>query len=204
MEPLPVQLDKIITYHKALADPTRFRMLILLAQGECSGGQLAERLHLAPATVTHHAAKLREAALIRERREKNTIYFSLSEYFLREHAQASLDLIFQNPLVEKEELSLENEKLQASVFKHFFTKEGRLIRIPAQYKKKLIALERIARTLEHGRTYPERELNEVIREYHEDFATIRREFIMHHFMFRENEVYELNPEEMWTKWEEVR
>ncbi|MCZ8520699.1 MULTISPECIES: DUF2087 domain-containing protein [Paenibacillus] len=201
---MPVQLDKIIAYHKALADPTRFRMLILLAQGECSGQQLAERLHLAPATVTHHAAKLREAALLRERREKNTIYFSVSEYFVRGHAQASLELIFKNPPPDKEESSVENEKLQASVFKHFFTKEGKLIRIPAQYKKKLIALGRIARELEKGRAYTERELNEVIKAYHEDFATIRREFIMHHFMFREKDVYELNPEEMWTQWEEVR
>lgn len=52
--------------------------------------------------------------------------------------------------------------------------------------------------------YPERELNEWIKQYHEDFATIRRELIMHQFMYREREMYELNPREMWTRWDQVR
>ncbi len=59
-----MQLDKIITYHKALADATRIRMLILLADGELNGQVLAEKLGVTPATITHHAAKLREASLI--------------------------------------------------------------------------------------------------------------------------------------------
>ncbi len=77
-----MQLDKVVAYHKALADPTRIRMLILLAEGELNGGELAERLSVTPATITHHAAKLREASLINERREKNTIYFRLNHYFI--------------------------------------------------------------------------------------------------------------------------
>ena len=65
-----MQLEKIVAYHKALADPTRLRMLLLLAQGELHGQALAERLNLSQPTVTHHASKLREAALIKERRER--------------------------------------------------------------------------------------------------------------------------------------
>lgn len=51
--------------------------------------------------------------------------------------------------------------------------------------------------------YAEQKINEFIRQYHEDFATIRREFIMHGFMFRDNEEYELNPREMWARWEKL-
>jgi hypothetical protein len=58
--------------------------------------------------------------------------------------------------------------------------------------------------LEPGRKYAEREINEFIKQYHEDYATIRREFIMHQFMYRENDVYEMNPQEMWTRWEQLR
>lgn len=47
-----MQLEKVVAYHKALADPTRIRMLILLADGERNGLELAERLSLAPATIT--------------------------------------------------------------------------------------------------------------------------------------------------------
>lgn len=85
----------------------------------------------------------------------------------------------------------------------FYTEDGKLRSIPSQYKKKLIVLEQLAAKLERGRKYSEKEINEFIKAYHEDFATIRREFIMQHYMYREKEVYELNPVEMWAKWEEL-
>ncbi|GAB1805892.1 hypothetical protein PMEGAPR236_09840 [Priestia megaterium] len=43
----------------------------------------------------------------------------------------------------------------------------------------------------------EKEVNEHIKKYHEDYATIRRELIMQHFMYRQSGEYELNPKEMW-------
>ncbi|BFT75208.1 metalloregulator ArsR/SmtB family transcription factor [Paenibacillus sp. P36] len=198
-----MQLDKIITYHKALSDATRIRMLILLRDGELNGQVLAEKLGVTPATITHHAAKLREASLIHERRDKNTIYFALNEYFIRSNASATADLIFKNQKGESATMQSEDtrQNLKQSIIRNFFTQDGKLKHIPAQLKKKLIVLGHLIDQLEKGRTYTEKELNEWIKQYHPDFATIRREFIMHQFMFRENEVYELNPPEMWAKWE---
>jgi hypothetical protein len=94
--------------------------------------------------------------------------------------------------------------MKDSVIRNFFSKDGRLRQIPAQYKKKLIALEYMASQLKPGVVYTEKEINDFIKPFHEDFATIRREFIMHQFMYRQNERYELNPPEMWTRWENVR
>ncbi|MNV71264.1 hypothetical protein D3C71_1642730 [compost metagenome] len=93
--------------------------------------------------------------------------------------------------------------LKESVLRNFFAKDGRLRQIPAQYKKKLIALQYMVEKLEPGVVYTEKEINEFIKAFHEDFATIRREFIMHQFMYRQNDKYELNPQEMWTHWENV-
>ncbi|MFC3746463.1 metalloregulator ArsR/SmtB family transcription factor [Paenibacillus sp. GCM10012306] len=198
-----MQLDKIVNYHKALADPTRLRMLLLLSQGEMHGHALAEKLNLSQPTVTHHAAKLREAALIKERRDKNTVFFKLNPEFIRENAEASLEFIFAKGARAMEEQSPENS-LKESVIRNFFAKDGRLRQIPAQYKKKLIALQYIVEKLEPGVVYTEKEINEFIKTFHDDFATIRREFIMHQFMYRENDKYELNPPEMWTHWEYVK
>jgi len=197
-----MQLDKVVAYHKALADPTRIRMLILLADGKRNGQTLAEKLAVTPATITHHAAKLREAGLIRERRDKNTIYFSLNDYFLRGNAEAAVRLIYRGADGKGGEEDMEEmlDKTRESVVRNFFTKEDRLKHLPAQLKKKLIVLEHLASRLEHGRKYAEKEINEFIKTYHEDFATIRREFIMHQFMYREDGIYELNPSEMWVKW----
>ncbi|GAB6928956.1 hypothetical protein JCM10914A_29390 [Paenibacillus sp. JCM 10914] len=201
-----MQLDKVVSYHKALADPTRIKILILLAEGELNGQVLAEKIGVTPATITHHAAKLREASLINERRDKNTIYFSLNDYFIKNSATATEKLIYQRVRASEgslERLQEEDQKVRGSVIKNFFTSEGKLKSIPAQLKKKLIVLTHMVSELERGRTYSEKEINEYIIGFHEDFATIRREFIMHHFMFREDGVYELNPQEMWAKWEDL-
>ncbi|WP_152381391.1 DUF2087 domain-containing protein [Paenibacillus brasilensis] len=186
----------------ALADPTHMRILLLLSRGEMHGQALAKKLNLSQPTVTHHASKLREAGLIKERREKNTVYFTLNPELIRQHAEATVRFIFEKGEGE-EEMSELNETLEATVLRNFFAKDGKLRQIPAQYKKKLIVLQMLAEKLEPGRIYPERELNERIKQYHEDFATIRRELIMHQFMYREREMYELNPREMWTRWDQV-
>ncbi|KAF6574254.1 DUF2087 domain-containing protein [Paenibacillus sp. SEL3] len=198
-----MQLDKMVNYHKALADPMRMRILLLLSRGEMHGQALAKKLNLSQPTVTHHASKLRETGLIKERRDKNTVYFTLNPELIRQHAEATVRFIFEKGEGE-EEMSELNETLEASVLRNFFSKDGKLRQIPAQYKKKLIVLQMLAEKLEPGRMYPERELNEWIKQYHEDFATIRRELIMHQFMYREREMYELNPREMWTRWDQVR
>lgn len=73
--------------------------------------------------------------------------------------------------------------------------------VPVQLKKKQIVLEHMVSQLEKGRKYTEKEINDFIKNYHDDFATIRREFIMHQYMFRDNQIYELNPQELWARWE---
>ncbi|QKS47062.1 metalloregulator ArsR/SmtB family transcription factor (plasmid) [Paenibacillus cellulosilyticus] len=200
-----MQLDKIVSYHKALADPNRLRMLVLLADGERNGLELAEKLGVTPATVTHHAAKLREASLINERREKNTIYFSLNDYFLKNSATAASEFIYRGASARGETNPMDAEltRLKESVIRNFSDKEGKLKQIPSQLKKKLIVLEHIVSGLEKSRTYTEKEINEFIKQYNDDFATIRREFIMHQFMFRDKETYELNPPELWARWESL-
>ncbi|MCM3038945.1 metalloregulator ArsR/SmtB family transcription factor [Paenibacillus motobuensis] len=203
-----MQLDKIVAYHKALADSTRIKILILLAEGELNGQVLAEKLFVTPATITHHAAKLRAASLIHERREKNTIYFSLNHYFINAYGTATANIIYKNAthLPEGEDHPMEdrNQKLKQSVLSNFFTSAGRLQHIPAQLKKKLIVLEHMISGLTQGRSYTEKEINEFIKQYHDDFATIRREFIMHQFMSREDGIYTMNPPEMWLKWETLK
>ncbi|MNH79533.1 Transcriptional repressor SdpR [compost metagenome] len=198
-----MQLDKLVAYHKALGDPTRLRMLMLLSEGEASGQELADRLNLSQPTITHHAAKLRQASLLNERREKNTVYFSLNRYFIENHALATQQFIFKKKEI-VEEMEDKNESLKESVLRNFFAKDGHLKQIPAQLKKKLIVLEYMVSKLDPGHKYGEREINEFIKPMHEDYATLRRELIMHQFMYRENEEYELNPREMWTDWRALK
>ncbi|MBW7457531.1 DUF2087 domain-containing protein, partial [Paenibacillus sepulcri] len=170
---------------------------------EMTGQELAEKLFLSTATITHHAAKLRAVSLLHERREKNAIYFSLDRYFLKQYAGAMDNLLQEqhNKIEETSTMDEKNERLKQSVLRNFFSGDGKLKHIPAQLKKKRIVLESLAERLVEGRSYSEQEINGFIKQFHDDFATIRREFIMHAYLYRDNEVYERNPRSMWEKWE---
>lgn len=63
---------------KALSDPTRREILRLLTRGELSAGDLAEHFELTRPSVSHHFAVLKEADLIRSRREGQQIYYALN------------------------------------------------------------------------------------------------------------------------------
>jgi DNA-binding transcriptional ArsR family regulator len=63
---------------KALADPTRRKILQLLRGGELSAGELAEHCDMSKPSVSHHFAVLKSADLIAARREGQNIYYSLN------------------------------------------------------------------------------------------------------------------------------
>lgn len=87
-----MQLDRIVQFHKTVGDVTRIRIIALLKSGPLHGQALAGKLGVSAPTITHHMAKLREADLIYERRDKNTIYFYLNEKSLALQAQAILNI----------------------------------------------------------------------------------------------------------------
>ncbi|WP_018750505.1 metalloregulator ArsR/SmtB family transcription factor [Paenibacillus sanguinis] len=191
-----MQLDLLVKFHKSLGDITRIRIIALLQKGPLHGQALAGKLGVTPPTITHHMTKLREADLIYERRDKNTIYFYLNEKSLSLQAQAILNVGKVLPAAEDKNTEA---SWKGAVLNNFFNKDGALKHLPAQRKKKLVVLEHLVKGLEPHRKYLEKELNAYLLHYHEDFATLRRELIMNHFMYRENNIYELNPPEMWDK-----
>ena len=210
-----MQLDKLVTFYKALGDPTRVRILAILANGPLHGQALAGKLGVTPPTITHHMAKLREAGIVYERRDKNPIYLYLHEANMKRQTQAILNVLerakdfSEEGLFAQAEENHDQRRAQMAaehmhVIKSFLTPDGKLKQIPSQRKKKLIVFEHMVRGLEHGRKYKEQEINDYIRQFHEDYATIRREFVMNHYMYREDGIYELNPEEMWAKAEDLR
>ncbi|PLS16106.1 ArsR family transcriptional regulator [Bacillus sp. M6-12] len=187
-----MQLNKLVEFHKALGDLTRIRIIALLQHGPLHGQAIAGKLGLKPPTITHHIAKLRDVGLIKERREKNTIYFSLNTKIL-ESSSAAINSVGKGTANEMNVTAEERE----SIIKNFFTADGKLKNFPAQRKKKLVVLAYMIKGLKFGTVYHEREMNEYLKQYYDDYATLRRELIMCQFMYRENNQYELNPEELW-------
>jgi excisionase family DNA binding protein len=72
--------------------------------------------------------------------------------------------------------------------------DGRLTAIPSKRSVRRPVLERLARQYEPARTYPEREVNELLRQFHDDVASLRRELVAEKLLTRtRNGVYKLAP-----------
>lgn len=63
---------------RALADPTRRRILALLGRRERTAGDLAARFALSKPSLSHHFAVLKTARLVRSRREGQLIWYTLN------------------------------------------------------------------------------------------------------------------------------
>ena len=50
-------------------------------------------------------------------------------------------------------------------------------------------MEELARSFEWGRLYDEKEVNAILKTFHDDVASLRREFIDQRIMLRENGRY---------------
>lgn len=69
---------------KALSDPVRRRILELLKYGRLSAGDISRHFDMTQATVSYHLKILKQADLIREKREKNFIFYELNLTVLEE------------------------------------------------------------------------------------------------------------------------
>lgn len=63
---------------KALSDPVRREILVLLKNGRLSAGEIAGHFDMNQATVSYHLKILKKADLVRETREKNFIFYELN------------------------------------------------------------------------------------------------------------------------------
>ena len=63
---------------RLLGDPTRIRLLRILAEGEHHVTWLCTHLEIAQPTVSHHLGLLRNAGVLQSRREGKQIHYSLN------------------------------------------------------------------------------------------------------------------------------
>ena len=65
---------------KAIADPTRYQILTILAQeGPMRGMDIAKKVSVATSTISHHMEQMRDCGLVTEEPVKNAKYYGLSK-----------------------------------------------------------------------------------------------------------------------------
>jgi ArsR family transcriptional regulator, lead/cadmium/zinc/bismuth-responsive transcriptional repressor len=69
---------------KALADPTRLRILARLSEGEQCVGDLADNLDVSQSAVSHQLRLLRSLDIVRYRKDGREVYYDLADDHVRD------------------------------------------------------------------------------------------------------------------------
>src|SRR5512138_824614 len=77
-------LARLVQIHKAIAHPTRLRLLGALRTGPLCGCQMAVVVKQAASTISEHLSELRKAGLISDRKEGRWVEYRLSDSALRD------------------------------------------------------------------------------------------------------------------------
>ena len=78
------QVTRIASRARALGEPTRVRILEVLARGELPVGHIADALSSQPSTVSKHLQVLFQAGLVQRRRAASEVIYSISSRKLLE------------------------------------------------------------------------------------------------------------------------
>jgi DNA-binding MarR family transcriptional regulator len=183
--------DTLLMFFKALGNENRLRIIGLLAQRDRTVGELAAEIGAREPTVSEHLAYLKERGLVTVRAAGTSRIYSFNSEALQELNKA---VFSRQKLAELAEESPETfgRRVMAS-----FVKDGRITAFPAALKKQLVLLKWIVQQIEPDREYSEKEISAFLKQFNDDYATIRRELVDWHFMTREAGRYWRLPENEW-------
>jgi DNA-binding MarR family transcriptional regulator len=190
----PNNLQILLDFFKALGNESRLKLVGILAQRECSVEELAALLHLKEPTVSHHLAKLKSLDLVSLTPQGNTHLYRLNLARL----QTLTKEMFEPEQLQSLTADVQVADWEIKVLKSF-VENDRIIEIPASRKKRLVLLKWLVQKFEIDRDYPELELNAILKTYHEDSATLRREFIGYKLMTRADGIYRRLPQIEWLE-----
>ena len=175
------QFEQLVRFFKVLGEPHRLRIVGLLAGRPHTGEELAALLGLGGSTVSHHLARLSEAGLVTARSESYYNLYSLKTDALTAMAKSLLKEAEQP----REGVGEDLDAFDRKVLETFMTPNGRIRAFPVQEKKFLVLVRHVLKAFEPGVKYPEKRVNQILANFNEDTARLRRALVDHGFMARE-------------------
>ena len=83
-------VDEAVILLKGFADPTRFKLLLLLRRGEVCVHRLAETLEMSQSAVSHQLRVLRAARLVSYKKRGRHVFYRLADDHVREMLTSTL------------------------------------------------------------------------------------------------------------------
>lgn len=195
------ELRRLLRFYKALGDENRLKLFGLLHQREHNVGEMATMLGVKEPTVSHHLSKLRDVGLVNLRVDGNLRYYRANRGHLKLMRQ--LEDRLRTEGIDPQDVddhawidALDLEDWERKILRDY-TSNGRLKQIPTKELKLLVVLNWLSTHFEAERIYTEQEVNAVIGQFHEDYATLRRDLVEFGYLRRERggRTYWLTPED---------
>ncbi len=92
----PSEAEFVAKYFRALGEPTRLRILELLAEEELSVGEVVVRLGLPQPKVSNHLACLRWCGFVTSRRDHRLVHYRLADPRVMEAIDLARSLLGDN------------------------------------------------------------------------------------------------------------
>ena len=185
-----VQQAELLEFFKALSSAERLKVVGLLAVESLTPAQIAERLHWPLRETLQHVGYLAHIGFISADavdplNQRGKGCYRLDTDWLQQTSRRLL--ANSQPRLSKEDF--EGEDYDRKILKDYMTPAGQLRSIPTQARKRTVILHHLLQVFEPGQRYPEKQVNELLRRYHEDTAALRRYMVDAHLMARQDGVY---------------
>ena len=172
--------ETMLKFMRLLGDAERLKIAGMLGVESLSAVQLAGRLEKPLPEVQAHLEQLLAAGLIRQQGERYALEGKTLEYLSRQ-------VLAQSQPKRAEEF--EGDDYERKVLRSYLTPDGTLRALPTQQKKLLVILNHLVKIFEPGVRYPERQVNEMLRRYHDDTAALRRYMVDNRLLARDKGEY---------------
>jgi len=169
---------EMLTFVKAMASAERLRVIGALVRGRATQAEIAEQLHVPVREVFQHLAFLAHVGIVRE---EDGVY-DLDEKAIETLARGQFE--GKRPTYEAKEAKQEDVR---KVLKAYLNADGTLKQLPQEGKKMIIILNFILDAFPFDTNFTEKEVNTILRRFHVDTATLRRNLIDYGFMARESD-----------------
>jgi hypothetical protein len=179
MNTTPTNQDELLKFMKSLADAQRLKIAGLLGVEALTPMQVAERLNMDPAEAQRQLEQLVAAGLA----HKDGMAYRLDNQ--------AVEKLTRQVLAQSHPPSpiYEGDEFEVKTLRSYLTPADTLKAIPTQQKKLMVILNYLVKEFEVGKKYPESQVNQILRHYHEDTAALRRYMVDNKLLGREKGIY---------------
>jgi hypothetical protein len=170
---------QILDFVKAVSDPDRLRVIGVLAQHPATIREVAAALDIPFRKAFSHLGMLEFAGVVHKEADLFTLDPEAMESLSRQQFAA------QSPAVDPVPAGVDEKRRK--VLANFLKPPVELRQLPAQPAKLRLVLEHVVTAFEPGAQYTEKQVNEVLRRFHPDAASLRRYLVDAGLISRESD-----------------